>query len=39
MAMLKLELADEEAAKAGLATAPHTQSAFILMALDIEEIQ
>ncbi|KAF7980030.1 hypothetical protein HWV62_40156 [Athelia sp. TMB] len=39
MAQVKLQLANEEAAKSGLSTAPHTQSTFLLIGMDIEHIQ
>ena len=39
MAEIKLQLANEEAAKSGLTTAAHTQSSFLLMAMDIEDSQ
>lgn len=39
MSKLKLQLANEEAVKTGQTTAPHTQSAFILTAMDIEDMQ
>ncbi|KAF7983602.1 hypothetical protein HWV62_20507 [Athelia sp. TMB] len=39
MAEIKLQLANEEAAKSGLTTAAHTQSSFLLMAMDIEDMQ
>ena len=40
MAQVKLQLANEEAARIGFSsTAPHTPSAFIMLGLEIEEIQ
>jgi hypothetical protein len=40
MAQVKLELANEEAAKTGFSTtAPHTPSTFIMLGLEIEELQ
>lgn len=40
MASVKLQLANEEAAKNGFSTtAPHTQSTFFMLALEIEDMQ
>jgi hypothetical protein len=40
MAQVKLQLANEEAARIGFgSTVPHTPSAFIMLGLEIQEIQ
>lgn len=39
MAKVKLQLANTEAAQSGLTDAPHSQSTFILLALEIEDLQ
>ncbi|KAF7973147.1 hypothetical protein HWV62_15919 [Athelia sp. TMB] len=39
MAKLKLQLANKEAAQSGLTVTPHSQSNFILLALEIEDLQ
>lgn len=40
MAHVKLQLANEEAAQTGFSTtAPHTTSTFIMMGLEIEQLQ
>lgn len=40
MAQVKLQLTNEEAAKSGFATnALHTASTFVMLGLDIEELQ
>lgn len=40
MAQVRLQLADEEASKSGFSTtAPHTPSTFVMLGLEIEELQ